>query len=447
MRKNTLMNICLAVALLFVSTQSFAFDRAKMDSLFDALSANNKMMGTATLSKDGKVIYQRAIGFVGPDGKKAATPDTKYRIGSISKMFTAVMIFQLVEEKKLSLTTPLSVFFPKIPNADKITIEDMLHHSSGIRSFTDDIAYRGYMEKPKTEEEMLAIMYALPAAFEPGTKNEYSNSNFVLLGYIIEKLTGNTYAEALKARITNKIGLKNTYYGGKIRNDKNEASSFAWNSETNKWEVQPETDMSIPHGAGAIVSTSGDLAKFLEALFAGKLIAKESLEQMRTLKNGFGAGMFPIPFNDKTGYGHNGGIDGFASMASYFPGDSLAFAYVTNGMDYSLNDVGIGALSIYYGAPYEIPSFKVVSVPKEILDSYVGVYTSEELPMEITIKRDGGKLTAQATGQRELTLDASSETAFTFRPAGLEITFSRDGASPKFTLKQGGMSFNYKKKQ
>src|SRR6185369_15005904 len=139
-------------------------------------------------------------------------------------------------------------------------------------------------------------------------------------GYIIEKVTNQSYAKALGERITSKIGLTNTFVGDKINLKNNESFSYLFMGD---WELQPETDMSIPGGAGSIISTPTDLTKFIEALFALKLTSKNSLEQMKIMKDNYGMGLVTFPFGTKRAYGHNGGIDGFTSILGYFPDDSL----------------------------------------------------------------------------------------------------------------------------
>ena len=239
----------------------------KADSLLDYLFKNNKLMTSVTIAKSGKIVYENATGYSQLNGKekKYSTTDTKYRIGSITKMFTAVIVFQLIEEKKLSLDDTLSKYFPGVPNADKITISNLLNHHSGLYNITNDSTYPSWDTSPKTEQEMLKIIKSHKPVFKPGERVEYSNTNYILLGYIIEKITGNRYEDELKKRIVNRIGLKTTYYGHKIDINNNEALSF--NFSDNKWVISKETDMSIPGGAGAIVSTTSDLTEFIYALF------------------------------------------------------------------------------------------------------------------------------------------------------------------------------------
>jgi CubicO group peptidase (beta-lactamase class C family) len=427
--------------------QAQNINTAKLDSFFNALEANNKMMGSVAVAKNGKLLYTRAIGYaqVAAGAGIRADADTKYRIGSITKMFTTVMVFQLAEEKKLSLDAKLSQWYPQVPNADKITIAQMLNHHSGIYNFTDDSTYTNWMEQPKTQDEMLKIIAAHTPAFAPGEKAEYSNANFVLLGYIIEKVTKSTYAEQLKKRVLQKAGLKNTAVGGKINTQNHEAMSYEF--EHDQWQPATETDMSIPAGAGCIISTPSDLTKFITALYNGKLISKASLQQMTTIKDGYGMGIFEMPWYQRKSYGHTGGIDGFSSMLGYFPDDSISFAGIVNGGNYSTNDVGIGTLSIIYNMPFEIPNFKTISLSPKQLSYYQGVYASKQIPLKITVTQRDNRLLAQATGQSVFPLDAVSETEFKFDAAGILMIFKRDddGNIRQFTLKQGGGNYLFEK--
>jgi CubicO group peptidase (beta-lactamase class C family) len=410
----------------------------RLDSLFNRLAEKNKAMGSVALMKDGKIMYTRAIGYCSTEDKLPASSLTRYRIGSISKVFTATMIFQLEEEGKLSTEATLGTYFPQIPNADHITINQMLSHHSGIHSFTDDSLYTTYMTLPKTHEEMLQIIAGSKPDFEPGAKAAYSNSNFVLLGYILEKVTGKTYSELLNTRIVKRIGLKNTYYGGKTSPEKQEAWSYSYLTD---WIKSSETDMSIPGGAGALVSTPSDLTTFIHALFSGKLVSAASLDNMKTMTDGIGKGLFQFPFETRKAFGHSGGIDAFASSLTYFPDDDLALAYCTNGNSYPMNEILIGVLSIYFNRPYKIPTFKKVEIVSEQLDKYTGLYTSKDIPLKITIAKKDNILTGQATGQPVFPLEASAMHTFKFEPAGIVIEFDPDNKA--FILKQGGMSFHY----
>lgn len=416
-------------------------NKPRLDSLLNVLSAKNKSMGTLAISQNGKIVYQKSIGNAAIDSPSTipASTKTKYRIGSISKMFTGVMVMQLVEEGKLTLETTLDKFYPQVPNSAKITIGMMLNHHSGLYNFTNDSLYTTYMLLPQTHKQMLGRIASYNSDFEPGSKGQYSNTNFVLLSYIIEKVTNKTYPDLVKERIVNKIGLKDTYYGVKTNTANNEAMSFTYNG---RWKKFSETDLSIPTGAGAMVSTPADLNKFIEALFAGRLVKPATLELMKTTKGRYSYAMFLAPFKGRNSYGHGGAIDAYQSDLKYFPEQKLAVSYITNGGGYDPSKIMEGVLSICFNEPYAMPLFAEV---KEI-DRYIGVYASNQIPIKITITKDGGTLLAQATGQSAFPLEpAKAANTFEFDAAGVVMEFRLD--KREFTLKQGGKEFIFVKEQ
>ncbi|MEX1188536.1 MAG: serine hydrolase domain-containing protein, partial [Bacteroidia bacterium] len=305
---------------------------SKVDSFVDYLRQNEQFMGAISLKKGSATPVTYVGGFSSVESRAAVNTKTTFRIGSITKMFTSVMIHQLWEEGKLDLTDKLSMYFPEFPGGENITLSNLLYHQSGIHNFTDEQEYVAYMTEPKTHEEMLAIMMKYPADFEPGADSKYSNSNYVLLGYIIEQVTGSSYKEQLEQRIVKPLGLKQTKAGFPGNSESEEAYSYI--DASVKWMPSPVTDLSIPHGAGMIVSTPSDLCIFIEGLFKGKLLADSTVDEMTRLRGRYGKGIFFIPFYEHKAYGHTGGIDGFVSSLAYFPKDSLAIAICLNGMRY-----------------------------------------------------------------------------------------------------------------
>lgn len=425
----------------FASAGAQSPDKVKLERFFDRLAEKNKAMGSVTVARDGRILYSRAIGYSQINGaeKKNSTASTRYRIGSVTKMFTAVMIFQLVEEGKLKLTDTLERFFPQIPNAGKITIAQMLGHRSGIYDFTRGGNFRSWKMNAKTKDEILAIIVEGKAVFEPGEKTEYSNSGFLLLGYIVEKVGGKPYESALKERIAGKIGLKDTYLGtGKTDLGKNESFSFNYVGE---WKQETETDLSIPGGAGAMISTPNDLTKFVQALFGGKLVSKENLASMMQDK----LGMDTFQFVGKTFYGHTGGIDNFGAWLAFLPEEKLAFAYTANAKVYPADKIVSGVFDIYYNKPFEIPAFEKINVSPEVLDKYVGGYSSPQTPLKITIIRDGSMLLAQPAGQSAFPLEATAQDKFMIESRG--IFFEFDAAKNQLTFKRGTQELIFTKEQ
>ncbi|MDE1191606.1 MAG: serine hydrolase [Arachidicoccus sp.] len=421
---------------------------AKLDSLFDILASKNLMMGSVAISKDDKIVYKKSFGYRYIDSSKKISADenTKYRIGSITKLFTSVMIFQLVQEHKLSLDTKLATFFPQIKNADKITIADMMYHRSGIHSFTDDSLYLSYYTKPQQENFIIDLIAKSQSDFEADTRFAYSNSNFFLLGCIVEKLDKRNYTTSLRKRITEKLHLSNTFLGGKINEAKDESYSYTF--ENNNWTKLPETDMSVPGGAGAIVSTPTDLNIFLNALFDKKIISEENLTKDTTAKGIFGMDIYKLPFYGKFGWGHGGDIDGFHADLFKFVNDGITIAVCYNGVDYKTKDILIDILSCCFDRPFNLSDFnspQSINVDTSILDQYVGTYSSKSFPLKIKIFIEKNQLFAQADGQSSFSLSAISEKEFIFKQARIDMIF--DAEKNEFTLKQGGGNYLFQKEQ
>lgn len=428
------------INLLSVTCFSQTFNTQRLDSLFNILEQKEKFMGSIAVSQNGKLLYAKAIGYSDLETSKKANTGTKYRIGSISKMFTATLVLKAVEENRITLDKTLDHYFPQIENSKKITIGNLLNHRSGIHSFTDDEDYMSYNTVPKSEKEMLALIEKGKSDFEPNSKAAYSNSNYILLSYILEKIYKKDFITILNTKIIKPLDMKNTYFGGKINLQNNECYSYSFEG---KWNKETETDMSIPMGAGSLVSNPTDLTLFIEQLFAGKIISKQSLALMKTMTDDYGMGMFESTHFEKKSFGHTGGIDGFQSVVSYFPEEKLSVAIISNGRSYPNSKVLLCALSCYFNQPFELPTFKNIEVNAAILDSYLGEYASLQIPLKISITKKENQLFAQATGQSAFPLDATSNTIFKFERAGIVIEFHTN--NKELTLKQGGKDYLFTK--
>jgi D-alanyl-D-alanine carboxypeptidase len=426
---------------LFTTMSAQRLDKAKLDQFFDRLAKNNKAMGSLVLARGGRVVHQRTIGYgqLSDAEKKPLSPASKFRIGSVTKMFTAALIMQLVDEKKLKLTDTLDKFFPQVPNAQKITIAQILSHRSGIHDSLIDPKMRTPSARltGASKEELLAIVAKSTPDFEPDTQHQYSNSGYFLLGLVIEKVTGRSYEANLEKRITSKLGLKDTFAAtGNIDPSKNEALSYTY---FNEWKAVPETHPSNLFGAGTIVSTPFDLVKFIQALFDGKIVSKESLALMKTTRDGEGMGMEPFTFDGKTFYGHTGGVDNFGAWLAYEPEERVALAYTSNAKVYPVKDIVSGVADIYYGKPFQVPTFESFAVAQEILDKYVGVYSVPGAPAKITITREGTTLLFQPPGSSPVPLEATAVDKFKIdngTSAGIVIEF--DAVKNTVTVKRNG---------
>lgn len=411
----------------------------KLDSFMNYLSENDKFMGTLTIRQGEEIIYNQAYGYADVEKGKTSNARTKYKIGSVTKTFTATMIMQLVDENKINLKSKLATYFPKVKLSRLITIEDLLYQRTGIQDYLNaDSTIVEKIKTGETKEEMLDRIAAYQPIIEPNQKHLYSNSNYYLLGCILEKVTQKTYAENLKERICDRIGLQNTYYKEEpIDVFKGESYSYMYNGE--EWVTIPEWHQSLAYAAGGIYSTPEDLTQFIQDLFKGKLVTNSSLNQMKDLKDTYGMALVQFPFGERRFFGHTGGIENFRSVVGYYPKDDLAISLIVNGDNYNRNDIMLGVLSIFYKMPFPFPEFS--KLEKEDIQEMIGVYSSKDLPLQIVISEKNGQLIAQATGQPSFPLTYVKDGMFVYPSARIEIEFGVDG----FILKQSGAKYRYTK--
>lgn len=438
-------NLTTFLLILLISPFSFLsaqeFDESKMDKLFELYQKNDRGMGSISIFKEGKEVYANSIGWLDVNNELSPNHESLYRIGSISKMFTAAICMKMVENDLLQLDSPLSDYYPEVKNSEQITLENLLRHRSGIANITASEDYRSWMVNKIEKEEMLERISKLEANFEAGSQSEYSNTNYILLTYILEEVSGKSFDELIESYVSDKCELDRTRYGSKINSENNEAISYDY---AKGWQVSTQTDLSIPQGAGGIVSTAAELNQFLFCLFEGDLLAEATVDSMMQLKGRFGIGMFTLPFYDKTAYGHTGGIDGFVANSFYFPDERVAVTYTANGVRSPVNDLMIGVLSIYFGMDFEMPEFaETVDLSLEELNLYTGTYSADNFPLDIKIFIKNEMLYTQASGQPEFPLEALGDHTFQLESAGAELTFIPE--EDKLILEQMGRRFDLEK--
>lgn len=433
----------LLLSAISLSTTAFSQNnvKEKLGNYLDSLFVHHKVMGSFAFVENNQPTFIKVVGFSDTETKQKANINTQYRIGSISKTFTAVLIMKAVEDKKLSLDKKLSDFYPDIPNADKITIENLLQHRTGIHNLTNEAEYWQYNKQPQTESSLVNIIKKYKSDFEPGLKHEYSNSNYILLGFILEKAYKKSYADLIKDKIVRPLKLTLTEVGGKIGTSKNQAKSYQFTN--GNYQISSETDMSIPIGAGNIISTPTELLKFILGLEQGKLIKPESLNKMKNFMDGYGYGLVKVPFEEYSGFGHTGGIDNFRSALFYFPDLKTAMSFTTNQADMDTNEISIKMLETAMGKDFEMPSFETLVIPEAELQKFVGNYSSPDIPLKINVFIKDKTLMAQATGQGAFPLEATSKTSFKFDMAGIVIDFYP--AKKQFVIIQGGTKNTFTK--
>lgn len=423
------------------STAPPANYQSRLDSLFTILDANQRMMGSVTVRKADRIPYQRTIGYRDSTaaGWVPSDGETAFRLGSVTKPFTAVMVYQLIDEKGLSLDTKLSKFFPKLAGADSVTVRDLLGHTSGLPDYTQGMDPMVALDR----EALLRRVADGPLQFRPGTMRRYSNSNYLLLGWIVESVTGSTYETQLEKRVAHRIELKRTRFGGPVTPGANEARAYFFSE--GHWTLQPDHAIENAGAAGGIVSTTHDLTHFLSALFQGRLISASSLHEMTngfddgTRKSGKGIGPFTVRGTTKTGFSHDGSIGAHAALIGYVPEDSLALALTINGYNYPMNRIFFSVWGILYGTDAPLPSFAPVALPERTAKSLTGDYSADAYGLTITVRRTEAGMEGQTRGDdKPFPLTYVGKNRFVFERDGILMEFvdAVDGVSPQFTLYQ-----------
>lgn len=433
--KIKLLLVALAALLPGVSVQAQALDQPKLDRFLDRLAERNQGMGGLTLARDGVRIYDHAFGFgqMSNGVKQPLTAASRFRIGSITKMFTAILIHQLADERRLSLTDTLDKFVPQVPNAAKITLAQVLAHRSGIHNIFGDSAQEPWpADQPISKPDLLARIAKGPPDFEPDSQHRYSNTGYSVLGFVIEKVTGQAYEDVVRERIVTRLGLRDTYVTS-TPVDPAKGEALSYRALADGWrQSNSENHPTIRFAAGSIVSTTADLATFIQALFDGRLVSPASLQAMQTQRDGDGMGLVTFTWEGRTFYGENGGDATTGAWIAYQPEEKLAIAYATNAKVYPVADIMQGVAAIYYRRPFEIPAFDQVAVSPETLEKYVGVYVNP--PARFTITRQGGTLFVQpASEAAPAALEAKSETVFQI-VNGVTVEF--DPVSGRMTLRR-----------
>lgn len=393
---------------------------------------------TALIARNGQVIYAKAFGMANLELQVPMRVDHVFRIGSITKQFTAVSILQLVEQGKLGLQDDITRFVPDYPTqGNSITIENLLTNTSGIQDYAKlkDSTWDG--EVDATPAQMIDFFKNRPMRFVPGTKWEYSNSNYVLLGYIIEKITGESYPAYLDKHIFQPAGMTNSHFATDIGITKNRADGYSMGKQG--VENARYLSMTKPYAAGAIQSTVEDLFKWHQAVHSYKLITKASLD--RALSR------YTLSTGDKTNYGygwrfgyiqdspsiwHGGWINGFIAMGMYLPKEDVFVAVFSNCDCNSPEDITAKLAALAIGEPY---AYTAIALPDSILAGYTGVYENGKGQIRVITVADH-QLHAQSNRAPKSKIDACAKEKFAYAEDSLSrIDFVRDAKGKVASLR------------
>jgi CubicO group peptidase (beta-lactamase class C family) len=431
--------------------------RLRADSLvYTYLAESHAPSAAFAVIRGSDTLAYGAYGLADVDARRAPTAATIYEIGSITKQFTSAAIMKLVEQGRVRLDDDLSKYVPQFPlRGRKVSIRQLLNHTSGIHSYTSEPGWRKTWNDVLSPDAIIKFVAADTFDFAPGSAWRYNNTGYVLLGMVIEKASGQKYAKYLDAQFFKPLGLKQTSYCPSRTSDP--AFALGYSKGPNGTVRAQFLDLSHPFAAGALCSTVGDLAKWQRALDGGRVVSPASYTLMTTddtLNSGrrvnYGFGLVPGMFNGHKTISHTGGINGFATAATYVPDDSLSIVVFTNydaespqGLAQNLLRVAYGEAPVAGGGRPAPTQAAAPSLSAADRDAIVGNYTlqlpgGQQLPIKFFL--DGTRLMAQAQGQdaNEIRYLGNYEFGVAFDPA-LRFTFTMEaGKATKVTLLQGG---------
>jgi CubicO group peptidase (beta-lactamase class C family) len=435
----------LAVACLVAPAQSPAPSFAvQADRLLTDRYAEDLPGAAVLVAQDGKTIFRKGYGLASVELKVPVTPDMVFRIGSMTKQFTATGILLLAEEGKVDLKAPISHYLDKTPASwAKVTVEMLLNHTSGIPSYTSDPTFDNHFREDFTPAQLLeTFVNAKPLDFEPGTSQRYDNTGYFLLGLIIEKATGQTWDAFLKTRIFAPLGMVHTRLGKETGLIPGLVSGY-----TTGPLPAPYLSMTQPGAAGALVSSVDDLAIWTQALHGGKVLKPESLARMlaptklpnnQTIPYGFG--LATETMNGRTLVGHGGGINGFVCFMLADP-QKHTLAVILNNTDRPKGSDSIFArklLALAAGDPAETAPV-AAPLDRTAFDVCAGEY---ELAPGFVLKiwREGDTLYAQATNQPRIEIFPEGPYGYFLKVVEAKLHFEKgnDGKVDRLVLFQGG---------
>ena len=306
----------------------------KLDSLFQSETDKLSFNGAVLITKNGKEVWKSAYGYSDLYRKTLHTTNSIFRVGSITKQFTAALILKLSEEGKLSLNDPISQYLNGLTYGNTVTLNQLLNHTSGIPNYYFFAGYHDFKKEQHTTDDMFNRIKRNPLEFEPGSNYKYSNSGYYLLGLITEKVTGLTWEKAIETYIIDPLALANTMIA-----QNSEKLSQGYKISDGSLEECDYINIKVPYSAGALISDVSDLNRWGEYLF-NDFISAKSLGLMTTPgSGGYGLGLWVDSYEGYSRIWHTGGIDGFRSIMSYYPKDDVRIIILSNVEGYPIKNL------------------------------------------------------------------------------------------------------------
>lgn len=363
--------VCLVVVLITSQHAALAQDHAaKIQEVLATAHKYKQFNGAALVAENGKIVYKGGFGMANMEWNIPNTPDTKFRLGSITKQFTAMLTLQLVEQGKIKLDGKLSDYLPdyRKDTGEKVTIHHLLTHTSGIPSYTSQPGFFANVSRnPYKVDEFVKKYASGDLEFAPGTKYSYNNSGYFLLGAIIERVSGKSYEQALKEMILDPLGMKNTGYDNHDPLITKRASGYVLTPRG--YLNAGYLDMSIPYAAGSMYSTVEDLYLWDQALYTDKLLTAQSKELMyKPFLENYAYGWVVTQANFKVNdqpvqvIAHGGGINGFTTTIARYPKEKNLIVILDNTGSSNLNRFNTAIARILHNQPYELPRQSIAAV-------------------------------------------------------------------------------------
>ena len=405
----------------------------KLDELVTAYANFGRFNGAVLVAQHGTILLQKGYGIKNADNKSLNDANTEFQIASITKTFTSTVVLKLVEEHMLSMKDELDKYYSGFTNGDKITIENLLTHTSGLHNFTEEDTVINETDA----QRMIPYLKTLKPDFAPGTDWHYSNSGYVMLSYIIQKVSGMSYWQAVRKYIFEPLHMNSSGFDFTHLNSNNKATGYdVLNDSLQQRSVI--TDSTVPFGAGAIYSTVIDMYKWHEGLQAYKIVNKDLMDKAYTpcALHNYGFGWQIDSVYGKKMVSHSGSISGFGSNFARIPEDDICIVMLSNksGSTFDAMHITDKLLAVLYNKPYTIPvKRKPVIISAEILKKYTGTYSIAEMNLTIDVTTGDGILIAQPSrdghaGPTSLLHPLNDNQFYDEHDEELEVTFDVNAA-------------------
>ena len=403
----------------------------KLTAVMQAYNATGHFNGSVLVAAHGNILLQTGFGLKNAEDKSKTNEETIYQIASVTKPFTAAVVLKLIEDKRMSLQDKLSKYYMSFPNGDSITIEHLLTHTSGLHNFTqEDTTITGTNEKL-----MIPYLKTLKPDFAPGTKWNYSNTGYVLLGYIIQKVSGLSYWQAVRKYIFKPFQMNHSGFDFANLVNRNKAAGYdVLNDSAQQHAVI--TDSSVPSGAGAIYSTVKDLYNWHKGLQSYKIVDSVLMNKAYTActLNNYGYGWQIDSLVGKKIVSHSGSISGFGSNVARVPSDDICIVLLSNksGSTFDVMHITNKLLAVLYHQPYTVPKKRTpITLDNDVLKQYTGTYEIAAIHLTIDVSIYNNTLIAQPVkdgnpGPTSVMLATDAVHFYDERDNELEVTFDKD---------------------